>query len=94
MVSIATGYRRLLAFQYVQVFPRHLDGCTVRPAKRAVRGLSLAIPAGECFGLLGVNGECRHDLCSCIVHYGVGALQCNIGPLRYSIGSFKCSIMV
>ena len=26
--------------------------------KYAVKGLSLGIPKGECFGLLGVNGQC------------------------------------
>ena len=28
----------------------------MRPAKTAVQGISVAIPTGECFGLLGVNG--------------------------------------
>ncbi|CAI8007469.1 ATP-binding cassette sub-family A member 3 [Geodia barretti] len=40
----------------VKVYPRSLDGFKMRPAKTAVEGISVAIPTGECFGLLGVNG--------------------------------------
>jgi len=38
------------------VYIGSFDGCNVLPAKCAVSGLSLGIPKGECFGLLGVNG--------------------------------------
>ena len=33
-----------------------MDGCSIRPSKQAVGGISVAIPNAECFGLLGVNG--------------------------------------
>ena len=39
-----------------QVYPSHLSGCSIQQAKTAVGGITLAIPSGECFGLLGVNG--------------------------------------
>jgi len=42
--------------------------------KYAVNGLSLGIPKGECFGLLGVNGQCivysLNGLCHLV---GIGA---------------------
>jgi ABC-type Na+ transport system ATPase subunit NatA len=40
----------------IKIYPRHLDGLTLRPKKVAVKGITLAIPKGECFGLLGTNG--------------------------------------
>ena len=40
-----------------QIYPRTMDGFKMRPAKLAVQGISVAIPTGECFGLLGVNGD-------------------------------------
>ena len=40
----------------VKIYRPHILGCTIRPAKTAVAGISLGIPNGECFGLLGVNG--------------------------------------
>ena len=40
-----------------QIYGRRLDGCSLRPAKLAVQGISLTIPRAECFGLLGVNGN-------------------------------------
>lgn len=40
----------------IQVYPSSLDGLTFRPPKTAVQDISLIIPKGECFGLLGVNG--------------------------------------
>ena len=41
----------------LQKYAGHWEGIKRFPAKYAVRGLSLGIPKGECFGLLGVNGE-------------------------------------
>lgn len=40
----------------VKVYSAHVSGCSIRKAKKAVSGINLAIPNGECFGLLGVNG--------------------------------------
>lgn len=60
MPSVITTLRASLAFSSEhsvnQVYSRHLSGCSIRPAKTAVGGIFLAIPNGECFGLLGVNG--------------------------------------
>ncbi len=45
----------MIIFQvYKGVIP-YLCRCT-KKYKRAVNGINLAIPNGECFGLLGVNG--------------------------------------
>ena len=41
----------------IQVYAAHLSGRNIKPSKRAVDGINLAIPNGECFGLLGVNGK-------------------------------------
>ena len=41
----------------LQKYAGHWEGLKRFPPKYAVRGLSLGIPKGECFGLLGVNGE-------------------------------------
>ena len=46
----------LLVIFYLQTYPAHLNGCTIRQPKTAVSGINLVIPSGECFGLLGVNG--------------------------------------
>ena len=43
----------------MQKYAGHLEGIKWFPPKYAVRGLSLGVPKGECFGLLGVNGEQR-----------------------------------
>ena len=40
----------------LKMYPGTLKRCSYTPAKPAVQGISLAIPNGECFGLLGVNG--------------------------------------
>lgn len=40
----------------IKTYRPYLLGCTLRPPKTAVAGISLGIPCGECFGLLGVNG--------------------------------------
>ena len=40
----------------VKIYRRYLVGCSLRPPKTAVAGITLGIPCGECFGLLGVNG--------------------------------------
>ena len=45
------------------MYPRSLDGFKMSPAKTAVEGISVAIPTGECFGLLGVNGS-YNTLCT------------------------------
>ena len=41
----------------VQVYRRTLDGFSTRPKKLAVNGITLNVPKGECFGVLGVNGK-------------------------------------
>ena len=46
----------VLIKRLTKVYPSSFNGCTRRPPKPAVRGISLGIPSGECFGLLGVNG--------------------------------------
>jgi len=48
--------KTLILLVFLQTYPAHLLGCSIRPSKTAVAGISLGIPAGECFGLLGVNG--------------------------------------
>ena len=53
-----------------KVYSRSLDGCSLQPPKTAVRGISLVIPKGECFGLLGVNGKVERSsrvICKCVV---------------------------
>ena len=48
-----------------QIYGRRLDGCSLRPAKLAVQGISLTVPGAECFGLLGVNGNaCLQHTCT------------------------------
>ena len=38
------------------------------PEKFAVRGLSLALPRGECFGMLGPNGAGKTSLINMVVY--------------------------
>ena len=39
-----------------QAYHPYILGCSIHPSKTAVAGISLGIPNGECFGLLGING--------------------------------------
>ena len=55
-----------------QIYGRRLDGCSLRPAKLAVQGISLTIPRAECFGLLGVNG----NACVLVISRGESCLEC------------------
>ena len=41
----------------MQVYCPHLTGCSIAPSKRAVNRICLAIPRGEFFGFVGVNGK-------------------------------------
>ena len=56
VLSGSVDQSAVLIKRLTKVYPRYLEGCSYRPAKPAVQGISLAIPNGECFGLLGVNG--------------------------------------
>ena len=45
------------SFLFPQVYWPQLSGCSIVPSKRAVDNICLAIPRGEFFGFVGVNGE-------------------------------------
>ena len=58
----------------LQKYAGHLEGIKWFPSKYAVRGLSLGIPKGECFGLLGVNGEQETVFFrACLINVTLGA---------------------
>ena len=45
----------------LQVYLPYVTGCSVVPSKRAVNRICLAIPSGEFFGFVGVNGKFSTD---------------------------------
>ena len=69
---------------YVQVYPRSLDGFKMRPATTAVEGISIAIPTGECFGLLGVNGIVA------IVHVHIVVKTCKVCHTTLLLKYVRC----
>jgi len=56
VISTDTSNNIVVIKNLVKVYRRYLVGCSLRPPKTAVAGITLGIPCGECFGLLGVNG--------------------------------------
>ena len=56
VLSGSADQAAVLLKRLTKVYPSSFNGCTLRPPKPAVQGISLSIPSGECFGLLGVNG--------------------------------------
>lgn len=53
---------------------------TYKGGKRAVRGVSLGIPNGECFGLLGINGAGKVILVGWVICFNwAGCLDASVG---------------
>ena len=78
LLTVSNVKSSLYLHMFHQIYPRHLDGLTLRERKVAVRGITLAIPKGECFGLLGTNGTSLMSLpvypslcCYSLVHVEV-----------------------
>ena len=53
------------------------------PPKLAVRGLSLAVPSGECFGMLGPNGAGKTSFIN-MVSTKMGKTFCDLLSLAYN----------
>ena len=55
----------------LQVYLPQLSGCSIAPPKRAVNEICLAVPRGEFFGFVGVNGTYMYYICCKTINVSV-----------------------